>query len=91
MKYGCQDYDKARMCRYDRREIDTRCKGCQRVTDQDYLVSMGLWIDGVSHTKKDGETHCEGHCFQAKCLPTGKQSRLPAHAQGARSGTGKCQ
>ena len=40
--YACQQYDPARLCRYDRREIDQRCTGCERTTDDAYLVSMGL-------------------------------------------------
>ena len=40
--YGCQQYDSTRMCRFDRRAIDRKCDGCNRVTDRDYLQSMGL-------------------------------------------------
>lgn len=45
--YGCQKYDASRLCRFDRRAIDRKCDGCTRVTDKDYLESMGLWIEGV--------------------------------------------
>lgn len=48
-RYGCQDYDITRLCRYDRRAIDRRCDGCPRTTDQAYLESQGLWIIGISH------------------------------------------
>jgi len=48
-KYGCQEYDLYRLCRFDRRALDSRCNGCQRETDREYLESQGLWIDGVSH------------------------------------------
>lgn len=47
--YGCQSYDINRLCRFDRRAIDHNCAGCPRTTDRDYLESMGLWIEGVSH------------------------------------------
>lgn len=47
--YGCQQYDINRLCRFDRRAIDSRCDGCERKTDQAYLESQGLWIEGVSH------------------------------------------
>jgi len=48
-RYGCQQYDITRLCRFDRRALDSRCDGCQRVTDKDYLSLMGLWVKGVSH------------------------------------------
>ena len=47
--YGCQQYDLDRLCRFDRRAIDRNCAGCERVTDSEYLQSMGLWVPGVSH------------------------------------------
>ena len=47
--YGCRNYDINRLCRYDRRALDRKCDGCQRVTDRDYLESQGLWIIGISH------------------------------------------
>lgn len=47
--YGCQEYDAARLCRFDRRAISRKCDGCNRVTDRAYLEAMGLWIEGVSH------------------------------------------
>ena len=47
--YGCQQYDDTRLCRFDRRAIDRKCDGCQRTTDKDYLASMNLWVQGVSH------------------------------------------
>lgn len=47
--YGCQQYDATRLCRFDRRALDRKCDGCQRVTDREYLESQGLWIEGVSH------------------------------------------
>lgn len=47
--YVCQQYDQARLCRFDRRAIDRKCDGCKRVTDRDYLNGQGLWIDGISH------------------------------------------
>lgn len=47
--YGCRNYDINRLCRYDRRALDRKCDGCQRMTDQDYLESQGLWIIGISH------------------------------------------
>lgn len=47
--YGCQAYDATRLCRFDRRAIDRKGDGCQRTTDRDYLKSMLLWIEGVSH------------------------------------------
>lgn len=50
MTYGCQQYDPQRLCRYDRRAIDSRCDGCQRTTDKDYLVLMGTWVIGISHS-----------------------------------------
>lgn len=40
--YGCQEYDQSRLCRFDKRAIDRKCDGCNRVTDRDYLQSMGL-------------------------------------------------
>lgn len=49
MKYGCQDYDINRLCRYDRRALDRYCAGCQRTTDKDYLIVQKLWVIGVSH------------------------------------------
>lgn len=54
-KYGCQRYDIGRMCHYDRRAIDRRCDGCQRTTDVEFLKSMGLWVEGVSHPASSGE------------------------------------
>ena len=47
--YGCQQYGATRLCRFDRRAIDRKCDGCQRVTDREYLESQGLWIEGISH------------------------------------------
>ena len=47
--YGCQEFDRARLCRFDRRAISQKCDGCPRTTDKDYLASMGLWVQGVSH------------------------------------------
>jgi hypothetical protein len=47
--YGCQSYDIARLCRFDRRALDRKCDGCPRTTDQDYLAAQGLWVEGVSH------------------------------------------
>ena len=47
--YGCQAYNPNRLCRFDRRAISQKCDGCTRTTDKDYLASMGLWIEGVSH------------------------------------------
>ena len=47
--YGCRNYDINRLCRYDRRALDRKCDGCQRMTDRDYLESQGLWIIGISH------------------------------------------
>lgn len=47
--YGCQRYAVSRLCRYDHRAVDRKCDGCPRVTDRQYLESMGLWIQGVSH------------------------------------------
>lgn len=52
--YGCQQYDPARLCRFDRRAIDSRCDGCQRTTDEAYLRSMGLWTAGMSHADTYG-------------------------------------
>ena len=49
--YGCQQYDITRKCSFDRRAIDNMCHGCNRITDKDYLDSMGLWIDGISHNE----------------------------------------
>jgi len=49
MKYGCQDYDINRLCRFDRRAIDSMCKGCKRTTDKEYLVKNNLWINEISH------------------------------------------
>ena len=40
--YGCQSYDIARLCRFDRRALDRKCDGCPRTTDQDYLAAQGL-------------------------------------------------
>lgn len=51
MTYACQLYDRARLCRYDRRAIDRRCDGCQRATDVYFLVNQGLWVEGVSHAR----------------------------------------
>ena len=51
MTYGCQQYDITRLCRYDRRAIDRKCEGCPRTTDSEYLKSMGLWINGISHNE----------------------------------------
>ena len=47
--YVCQQYDAERLCRFDRRALDRKCDGCERVTDRAYLESQGLWIEGVSH------------------------------------------
>lgn len=47
--YGCQEYSPARLCRFDRRAISQKCGGCPRTTDKDYLTSMNLWVQGVSH------------------------------------------
>ena len=47
--YGCQEYSVDRLCRFDRRAIDRKCDGCQRMTDRGYLVRHGLWVEGVSH------------------------------------------
>lgn len=47
--YVCQQFDPARLCRFDRRAIDRKCDGCKRVTDRDYLESQGLLIEGISH------------------------------------------
>ena len=55
-RYGCQDYDKDRLCRFDRRAVDQMCAGCQRKTDSDYLAKNGLWVPGISHDK-DEEYH----------------------------------
>lgn len=52
MKYGCQQYDITRLCRFDRRAIDRACDGCKRITDVEYLQMMGLWIDGISHNQE---------------------------------------
>ena len=55
--YGCRNYDINRLCRYDRRALDRKCDGCQRMTDRDYLESQGLWIIGISHQplpRRDG-------------------------------------
>ena len=49
ISYGCQRFDAGRLCRFDRRAIDRRCDGCQRLTDRDYLAGQGLWIEGISH------------------------------------------
>jgi len=48
-RYGCQDYDIARLCRFDRRALDKFCNGCPRQTDQAFLESQKLWVIGVSH------------------------------------------
>lgn len=48
-KYGCHEYDLDRLCRFDRRALDSKCNGCQRETDREYLDAQGLWIEGVSH------------------------------------------
>ena len=47
--YGCQQYDATRLCRFDRRALDRKCDGCQRVTDRDYLELQGLWVPGVAY------------------------------------------
>lgn len=47
--YGCQKYDATRLCRFDRRALDRKCDGCQRVTDMEYLESQGLWIEGIAY------------------------------------------
>ena len=47
--YGCQEYNPERLCRFDKRGIDTRCTGCTRVTDKAYLESMNLWIPGIAY------------------------------------------
>lgn len=47
--YGCQQYDTTRLCRFDRRAIDSKCDGCPRTTDRDYLESQGLWVPGVAY------------------------------------------
>ncbi len=52
MTYGCQQFPITRLCRYDRRAIDRKCDGCQRTTDSEYLKSMGLWIEGISHERE---------------------------------------
>lgn len=46
--YGCQQFPISRLCRFDRRAIDSGCAGCQRVTDKDYLAEHGLWVPGVA-------------------------------------------
>ncbi len=60
MSYGCQQYDITRLCRYDRRALDSRCDGCQRTTDKDYLSTMGLWVEGVSHNGESSEKYTIG-------------------------------
>jgi len=40
--YGCAKFDPARLCRYDRRETDSRCAKCERISDMDYLRIMGV-------------------------------------------------
>lgn len=55
-RYGCQQYDPERLCRFDRRALDRMCDGCQRKTDSEYLAKQGLWVPGVSH-QKDEEYH----------------------------------
>jgi hypothetical protein len=52
MTYACQQYDINRPCRFDRRAIDRACDGCQRMTDEEFLRSMGLWAIGVSHNQE---------------------------------------
>lgn len=47
--YGCQQYSAQRLCRFDRRSLDRKCDGCERVTDEVELKRMGLWVAGVSH------------------------------------------
>lgn len=54
-RYGCQQYDEKRLCRYDRRAIDRQCDGCKRTTDFAYLAAQGLWQAGVSH--REGAVH----------------------------------
>lgn len=49
MSYACQQFERDRLCRYDRRALDRKCDGCQRNTDLAYLESQGLWIIGISH------------------------------------------
>lgn len=47
--YGCQQYDVTRLCRFDRRALDRKCDGCERVTDRAYLESQGLWVPSVAY------------------------------------------
>jgi hypothetical protein len=47
--YACKTYDVNRLCRFDRRAIDTNCAGCPRTTDAAYLQTNGLWVPGISH------------------------------------------
>ena len=51
-KYWCQSFDVTRMCRFDRRAVDSKCDGCPRTTDKDYLISLNLWVEGVSHGQR---------------------------------------
>lgn len=51
--YGCQQYDINRLCRFDRRAVDRKCDGCQRVTDREYIEANGCWIPGISHVADD--------------------------------------
>jgi len=51
-QYGCQQFDRDRLCRYDRRAIDCLCDGCPRTTDAEYLKQQGLWVPGVSHEQQ---------------------------------------
>jgi hypothetical protein len=52
MTYACQQYNITRLCRFDRRAIDRACDGCLRMTDEEFLRSMGLWVVGISHKEK---------------------------------------
>lgn len=36
-------FDSNKLCRYDRRSLDSQCSGCKRVTDVDYLKQHGLY------------------------------------------------
>lgn len=54
--YGCQEFSVDHLCRYDRRAVDRKCEGCERVTDKVELQRMGLWVEGVSH-RSEGEAN----------------------------------
>lgn len=35
-------FESNKFCRYDKRDNDPQCAGCERITDNEYLIKHGL-------------------------------------------------